>query len=354
MNEGRTNNSHNNGLGKQPRPVLEVDDLYVSFGGYRGRTRAVNGVTFQIHQGEILGIVGESGCGKSVTALSLLKLVPMPPGRIDGGTVTLHTDDDKTVDVTSLAPDSREIRALRGRQISMIFQEPMRSLHPMFSIGDQIVEILLQHFAMNRKEALDKAVALLERVGLPEPARVVHEFPHQLSGGMRQRVMIAIALACEPQLLVADEPTTALDVTIQAQILELLQTLQDEMGLAVMLITHDMGVVAEIADRVIVMYLGEIVEAATVDQLFTNPQHPYTQGLLRSLPNWTDQPKTPLHSLAGTVPELMDLPTGCVFVERCPFADKVPGLRKPSLIETEPGHFVKCWLYTEEFAHARL
>ena len=352
MENSRVHNTNSNGRDGQPRLVLEVEDLYVSFGGYRGHTRAVNGVSFQIHQGEILGIVGESGCGKSVTALSLLKLVPMPPGRIDGGTISLHTDDT-TVDVTALAPDSREIRAIRGRQISMIFQEPMRSLHPMFSIGDQIVEILLQHFDMNRREALDKAVALLERVGLPEPARVVHEFPHQLSGGMRQRVMIAIALACEPQLLVADEPTTALDVTIQAQILELLQALQAEMGLAVMLITHDMGVVAEIADRVIVMYLGEIVEAASVDQLFTNPQHPYTQGLLKSIPNWTDQPKTPLHSLAGVVPELLDLPAGCVFVERCPFADKVPGLRKPSLIETEPGHFVKCWLYTEEFAHAR-
>jgi oligopeptide/dipeptide ABC transporter ATP-binding protein len=329
-------------------PVLEVDDLHISFAGYRGRTRAVNGVSFHIRRGEILGVVGESGCGKSVTAMSMLKLIPMPPGQIDGGAIRLHTRGG-VVDIAKLPANGREIREIRGREISMIFQEPMRSLHPMFSVGDQIVEILLQHFNMGRKEAMERAIAQLERVGLPEPHRIARDYPHQLSGGMRQRAMIAIALACEPQLLIADEPTTALDVTIQAQILELIQELQAEMGMAVMLITHDMGVIAETADRVMVMYLGEVVESATVEQLFANPQHPYTQGLLRAIPNLVDQPKTPLYSMSGTVPELLSLPTHCVFADRCQFAHKVPAQQKPLVIETELGHQVKCWLYDERY-----
>jgi oligopeptide/dipeptide ABC transporter ATP-binding protein len=329
-------------------PVLEVEDLYVSFAGYRGRTRAVNGVSFQIRRGEILGIVGESGCGKSVTAMSLLKLIPMPPGQIDGGAIRLNTRGG-VVDIAALPANGREIREIRGREISMIFQEPMRSLHPMFSIGDQIVEILLQHFSMERKAALEKAIALLDRVGLPEPHRIARDYPHQLSGGMRQRAMIAIALACEPQLLIADEPTTALDVTVQAQILELIQELQAEMGLAVMLITHDMGIIAETADRVMVMYLGEVVESASVAQLFENPQHPYTQGLLRAIPNLVDLPKTPLYSMEGSVPELLALPSYCVFADRCQFAHTVPAQHKPPVIETAPGHLVKCWLYDERY-----
>ena len=332
--------------GTKPPLVVEVDDLYVSFRVYQGRVHAVNGVSFQIRMGEVLGVVGESGCGKSVTALSLLQLVPSP-GKIDQGSIRLRTLDG-VVDVASLDAKGREIRRIRGRDISMIFQEPMRSLHPMFSVGQQIIEILQQHFPMSRRQALQRATELLERVGLPEPDRVVQEYPHQLSGGMRQRAMIAMALACEPQLLIADEPTTALDVTIQAQILELIQRLQSETGMAVLLITHDMGVIAETAHRVMVMYLGQVVEAASAEELFFNPQHPYTQGLLRAIPNLVDPPKELLYSMPGTVPELRALPTECVFAERCPHVDDNACAGIPPLAEVKPGHYVKCWLFAQE------
>ena len=337
--------------GKEAPLAVEVQDLYVSFGVYQGRVCAVNGASFHIRKGEVLGVVGESGCGKSVTALSLLRLVP-PPGRIDRGSICLHTSEG-VVDVSTLDPKGRAIRRIRGREASMIFQEPMRSLHPMFSVGQQIGEILLQHFTMSRKQALRRATELLERVGLPEPDRVVQEYPHQLSGGMRQRAMIAMALACEPQLLIADEPTTALDVTIQAQILELIQKLQAETGMAVMLITHDMGVIAETAHRVMVMYLGEVVESASAEQLFSNPQHPYTRGLLKAIPNLVDPPKELLYSMPGTVPELLEVPTDCVFAERCPSVDMEWCGKKPPMVETEARHYVKCWSYDGEKSDAQ-
>ena len=325
--------------------VVEVDDLHVSFEVYGGRVYAVNGVSFEVRMGEVLGVVGESGCGKSITGLSLLRLIPRP-GQVDRGSIRLHTSDG-VLDVAAMDANGPDIRRIRGRVVSMIFQEPMRSLHPMFPIGQQITEILQQHFPMSRQEALRRAVELLERVGLPQPARVVRDYPHQLSGGMRQRAMIAMALACEPQLLIADEPTTALDVTIQAQILELIQSLQSEKGMAVLLITHDMGVIAETAHRVIVMYLGEVVETASAEQLFSNAQHPYTQGLLRAIPNLVHPPKQLLYSMPGTVPELRAPPSRCVFGGRCPYAYEAC-TEEPPLVGVEPGHYARCWLFAQE------
>jgi len=323
--------------------ILEVEDLHISFGTYLGMVRAVNGVSFRVKKGEVLGVVGESGCGKSVTALSILKLIPTPPGRIDRGTIHLRVGG-RMVDITKLPPHGREIRRIRGKEVAMIFQEPMRSLHPMFTVGGQIVEGLLEHNRMSKKGALDRAVDLLNRVGLPKPREAATYYPHQLSGGMRQRAMIAIALACEPELLIADEPTTALDVTIQAQILELIKELQEDSGMSVILITHNMGVVAETAQSVMVMYLGWAVEQASVGELFENPLHPYTQGLLESIPTLVSVSKTPLKSLSGVVPELYEVPQGCVFADRCPrLFEKCSQV--PPAFEARPGHYVKCWLY---------
>ena len=300
--------------------------------------RAVDGVTLSVRPGEMLGLVGESGCGKTVTALSILRLVPDPPGRIVGGTISFEGRD-------LVRLPEEEIRKIRGCAISMIFQEPMTSLNPVFTVGEQVAEGIRQHQKVSRREAWDQAVEVLKRVKIPDPARRAREYPHQLSGGMRQRVMIAIALALRPKLLIADEPTTALDVTIQAQILELLLGLQEEMKMAVMLITHDLGVIAETADRVVVMYAGRVVEEASVKELFDNPLHPYTQGLMESLPRLeTGKARRRLRAIPGLVPNLLELPTGCKFAPRCPKVVEQCWPTEPELREIRPGHSARCIL----------
>lgn len=324
--------------------VLEVHDLYVSFKHALGRVRAVNGVSFKVQAGSTLGIVGESGCGKSVTALSILRLIPSPPGNLDHGSI-LFRRGSEVVDIASLAPRGRQLRRIRGEQISMIFQEPMRSLHPMFSVGTQIIEGLMEHNKVTKRKALDQAVALLERVGISYPAEMIKQYPHQLSGGIRQRVTIAIALACKPRLLIADEPTTALDVTIQAQILELLERLQRTLGMSIILISHDLGVIAEMAEDVLVMYLGKGVEHGTVEDIFRNPLHPYTRKLLRSVPSLTSVPKTKMEFLAGIVPELFETPRGCVFADRCDRVTPQCTVQSPPVRNVEPTHTTECWLY---------
>ncbi len=300
--------------------------------------RAVDGVTLSVRPGEMLGLVGESGCGKTVTALSILRLVPDPPGRIVGGTISFEGRD-------LVRLPEEEIRKIRGCAISMIFQEPMTSLNPVFTVGEQVAEGIRQHQKVSRREAWDQAVEVLKRVKISDPARRAREYPHQLSGGMRQRVMIAIALALRPKLLIADEPTTALDVTIQAQILELLLGLQEEMKMAVMLITHDLGVIAETADRVVVMYAGRVVEEASVKELFDNPLHPYTQGLMESLPRLeTGKARRRLRAIPGLVPNLLELPTGCKFAPRCPKVVEQCWPTEPELREIRPGHSARCIL----------
>ena len=318
------------------RPLLSVRDLRTWFHTDQGVARAVDGVSFDVHPGETLGIVGESGCGKTVTSLSILGLLPRPPAKIEEGS-SIHFQDQELVG----ASEAR-MRALRGNEISMIFQEPMSSLNPVYTVGDQISEALRLHRALDRTAARDETVRLLSEVGIPEPERRVSEYPHQLSGGMRQRVMIAMALSCEPKLLIADEPTTALDVTIQAQILELLASLREIHGMAVLLITHDLGVVAEVCDRVVVMYAGQVVETGTVHQIFKDPQHPYTRGLLDSLPS-VDDPGQRLRSIPGTVPNPIAWPPGCRFRARCPLAAQ--GCEEPQeLIEIDgPARAARCW-----------
>ena len=294
-------------------PMLRVEDLRTYFFTDQGVVKAVDGVSFEVNEGETLGIVGESGCGKTVTSLSVLGLLPEPPAQIMAGSSVKFLGDE------IIGADEGRMRNLRGNKISMIFQEPMSSLNPVYSVGDQIAEVLRVHRRMGRKEARQEAIRLLDEVGIPAPDRRVAEYPHQLSGGMRQRVMIAMALSCEPKLLIADEPTTALDVTIQAQILELLEELSLSHGMAVLLITHDLGVVAEVCDRVVVMYAGQVIETGTVNEIFTEPAHPYTRGLLASLPSVTNSGRR-LNSISGTVPNPVDWPRGCRFRERCPEA----------------------------------
>ncbi|MFB5266367.1 ABC transporter ATP-binding protein [Paenibacillus enshidis] len=313
--------------------LLEVKELKTVFKTGSGAVPAVNRVSFSVHAGETLAIVGESGCGKSVTSLSIMRLVAAP-GEIAGGEVRFEDKD-------LLKLSAKEMRNYRGNEISMIFQEPMTSLNPVFTIGNQIGEVLRRHEGLSKQEARRRSIDMLERVGIPGAARVIGQFPHQLSGGMRQRVMIAIALACRPKLLIADEPTTALDVTIQAQILDLIGTLSREENTGVILITHDLGVVAEMADRVAVMYAGEIVEEANVYELFEHPGHPYTIGLMGSLPKMTEQ-KERLHSIPGTVPNLLDMPAGCPFHPRCPYAADVCLRIKPELEQKKEGHLVRC------------
>jgi peptide/nickel transport system ATP-binding protein len=293
--------------------LLEVKNLETHFPTRAGLVRAVNDVSFHLDRGELLGLVGESGCGKSITALSIMRLIA-PPGKIAAGEITF---DDRNL----LKLSDAEMRNIRGDDIAMIFQDPMTSLNPVFTVGEQIAEALRLHRKLSRKAARDAAIAAMREVSIPDPARRVDDYPHQLSGGMRQRVMIAMALACDPKLLIADEPTTALDVTIQAQILELLDELRKTRELAVLLITHDLGVVAEVADRVAVMYTGKIVEESPVDELFARPKHPYTEGLLRSVPKLTEADvirKVRLETIEGTVPRPTDLPPGCHFAPRCP------------------------------------
>ncbi len=326
------------------KTVLEVEGLKTYFFVRQGVVKAVDDISFSLKAGEKLAIVGESGCGKSMTALSILRLVPDPPGRIVAGSIRLDGRD-------LLKLSDAEMRRVRGNQISMIFQEPMTSLNPVWSIGNQISEAIMLHQDVSRHEAFDKAVEMLKLVKIPEPARRAREYPHQLSGGMRQRAMTAMALACNPHVLLADEPTTALDVTIQAQILDLILELQERMGTAVVLITHDLGVVAETAQRVIVMYGGKKVEEATVDEIFETPLHPYTQGLLAAVPHLaamsgldaTLPTRTRLKEIPGIVPALVNLPKGCTFAPRCAHASDVCRNEFPPYEMKRPGHGVACW-----------
>jgi oligopeptide/dipeptide ABC transporter ATP-binding protein len=322
-------------------PLLEIDNLQTHFFTPAGVVRAVDGVSYTVQSGETLGVVGESGCGKSVTALSILRLVSSPPGRIVGGAVRL--EGTNLLDLTE-----REMEGIRGNDISMIFQEPMTSLNPLLTVGRQISEAIVLHQGLSRHAAMDKSVEMLRRVHIPEAQTRVHAYPHQLSGGMRQRVMIAMALSCNPKVLIADEPTTALDVTIQAQILDLMRELQDTLGTAIILITHDMGVVAETADRVVVMYAGRKVEEASVDDLFEHPGHPYTQGLLGSIPHVDVAARSgPRHArlteIRGMVPSLFNLPQGCSFAPRCRFATDECRAAYPPLLQHRPAHWVACW-----------
>ncbi len=322
--------------------LLEVENLGTWFYTRQGIVKAVDGVQFQVASGETLAIVGESGCGKSMTALSVMRLIPDPPGRIVSGTVKLAGRN-------LLELSEEQMRKVRGNEISMIFQEPMTSLNPVMTIGKQIAEALILHRDLNRKEALKRAVEMLDLVRIPEPHQRAKEYPHQLSGGMRQRAMIAMALACNPKVLIADEPTTALDVTIQAQILELILELQREFSAAVILITHDLGVVAETARRVIVMYAGRKVEEAEVGELFARPLHPYTAGLMASIPRLDlmrgeiRDNATRLQEIPGIVPPLFALPEGCAFAPRCPKADDLCRRERPDYKEKRPGHWAACW-----------
>jgi oligopeptide/dipeptide ABC transporter ATP-binding protein len=320
--------------------ILRVSNLKTYFHTFEGIGKAVDGVDFEVERGETIGIVGESGCGKSVTALSILRLISDPPGKIAGGEIFFEGAD-------LLKTSDAEMREIRGNKISMIFQEPMTSLNPVFTIGNQISETILLHQHLNRREALEKSVEMLRLVQIPEPEARAMEYPHKLSGGMRQRAMIAMALSCHPQLLIADEPTTALDVTIQAQILDLMLKLKEEMGTSIVLITHNLGLIAEAARRVIVMYTGKVVEEASTEDLFERPLHPYTQGLLQSIP-WIGRKlaagRKPLQEIAGIVPSIFGLPRGCSFSPRCQKALDICQEEAPELLEAEPGHKVRCWL----------
>ena len=314
---------------------MQVRDLRTHFFTRAGVARAVDGVSFSIDAGETLALVGESGCGKSVTAFSLLRLVADPPGRIVGGEIVFEGRDLVKLSAT-------EMRAVRGDRIAMIFQEPMTSLNPVFTIGDQIREAIVQHRPMSRREAWNRVIETLELVGIPDPARRAHEYPHRLSGGMRQRAMIAMALACGPRLLIADEPTTALDVTIQAQILDLIGDLKRTLGMGVLLITHDLGVVAQHAQRVAVMYAGRIVEQAPIQALFSHPRHPYTRGLIASIPKGGPDPQR-LQEIAGMVPALTDMPAGCAFAPRCGYAMDRCRTELPPLVATSHGRELACF-----------
>lgn len=320
--------------------LLDIRGLRTQFFTDDGLARAVDGVSYSLEKGETVGVVGESGCGKSVTALSVLRLIPDPPGKIVAGEIMFEGTN-------LLQISSADMRRIRGNDISMIFQEPMTSLNPVFTIGNQITEAVRLHQGLNKKEALAKAVEALKLVGIPVPERRVHEYPHQLSGGMRQRAMIAMALSCNPKVLIADEPTTALDVTIEAQILDLMRTLQEELGTAIIMITHDLGVIAEMARKVVVMYAGKVVEQAPVQRIFASPNHPYTQGLLQSLPRVDKDvsgAKQRLQEIPGIVPSLLNLPVGCKFASRCPSVMPQCKEQEPPLEQVAADHYSACWL----------
>ncbi|HZK01045.1 MAG TPA: ABC transporter ATP-binding protein [Tissierellaceae bacterium] len=326
------------------KKILEVKDLATHFFTDKGVVKAVDGISFDLYEGQTLGVVGESGCGKSITAMSILRLIE-EPGKIVHGSIKYND-----FDITK-AP-LKDMMQIRGNEISMIFQEPMTSLNPVFRIGDQIVESLELHRKLNKKEGRQKAIEMLDIVGIPRAERVVDDYPHQLSGGMRQRVMIAMALACDPKILIADEPTTALDVTIQAQILSLMNDLKDDTGTSIMLITHDLGVVAQMADHVLVMYSGKVVESASVIELYQNPKHPYTEGLLSSIPDLTKERKR-LNTIEGIVPNPMDLPKGCYFAPRCKYVmdkcwEEEPGIYFIDKADKGSTHYAKCFLYENE------
>jgi oligopeptide/dipeptide ABC transporter ATP-binding protein len=334
---------------QQRESLLEVRDLKTYFFTREGVVRAVDGVSFDIFKGEILGVVGESGCGKSVTASSLMRLIPQPPGKITEGSITLIEDGGRTDIVKA---DDDEMRRIRGRSISMIFQDPMTSLNPVLTIGFQLTEPLKIHFKMDDDAAKKRAIELLQAVGIPAAAARLDDYPHHFSGGMRQRVMVAMALACNPKLLIADEPTTALDVTVQAQLLDLIRALCNDTGAAVMLITHDLGVVADLCDRVQVMYAGQIIESGTADEIFDNPQHPYTLGLMQSVPRLGPAVRSRLNPIEGMPPDLVAPPTGCRFRPRCPYAfEKCVEMPPHFLLGGE--HFSACWLAEGGAEHQR-
>ncbi|MFC2081962.1 ABC transporter ATP-binding protein [Candidatus Bipolaricaulota bacterium] len=324
-------------------PLIEVKGLKTYFYTEDGVVRAVDGVDYVIEQEKTLGVVGESGCGKSVTALSVMGLIQIPPGKIEDGEILFHKNG-KVSDLTKFNPKGREMRSIRGNEIAMIFQEPMTSLNPVYTIGNQIMEAIILHQKLDKKAAKVKAIEMLRAVGISLPEQRVDEYPHQLSGGMRQRSMIAMALSCNPSLLIADEPTTALDVTIQAQVLELMNDLRAEFHAAIQFITHDLGVIAGMADDVVVMYLGRIVEGSTVGEVFHNPKHPYTQGLMNSIPSLASR-KERLEPIKGVVPDPYEVPPGCGFEPRCPHAMEICKTKMPDLKEVLPGHDTACWLY---------
>ncbi|HKI74528.1 MAG TPA: ABC transporter ATP-binding protein [Pseudomonadales bacterium] len=320
--------------------LLNVRNLVTEFDTDEGQVRAVDNISFEVLEGETLGIVGESGCGKSVTALSIMRLLPQPMGKIVSGEILFSGRNLVDLSIP-------EMEKIRGGSIGMVFQEPMTALNPVHTIGRQLAEVLLLHKPLTRDQALRESVEILDKVGIPSPDIRLGEYPHQLSGGMRQRVVIAMALACKPALLIADEPTTALDVTIQAQILELIKDLQREMGMSVILITHDLGVIAETCDRVVVMYAGNVAERGDVYQLFDTPKHPYTKGLLSSIPRLDSTPKSRLSVIEGMVPSLMELPPGCRFENRCPFRQQRCTEAHPDIEQVEDGHEVSCYRWRE-------
>ena len=317
--------------------LLEVDNLSTSFFTYAGEVRAVSGVSFYVDEGEALGIVGESGCGKSVTVQSVMRLIPNPPGKIVSGEIRFLGQD-------LVKLPEKQMATIRGKSIGMIFQDPMTSLNPVLTIGRQMTEVLQRHEGCGKQEAMDRAEKYLEMVGIPNAKRRLKQYPHEFSGGMRQRVMIAMALLCNPKLLIADEPTTALDVTIQAQILELMKDLKQKINTSIILITHDLGVVAGLCSRIIVMYGGKIVESGTVQDIYKSPQHPYTWGLLKSVPRLDALRRTKLVPIQGTPPDLLNPPVGCGFMARCPHAMKICSELPPGITETNPGHQAACWL----------
>ncbi len=318
--------------------TLQVKDLELWFDNDYGSKKILNGISFDIYKGETLGIVGESGCGKSVTSLSVMRLLQSPPARLKG---SIQLEGKELLTLTE-----KQMQAIRGNRISMIFQEPMTSLNPLFTIGNQLIETFMQHQGLSKKEAWERGIEMLKMVRIPLPEQRMKEYPYQLSGGMRQRVMIAMALACKPELLIADEPTTALDVTIQAQVLDLMRNLQAEMGTSIAFITHDLGVVSEMCDRVIVLYCGEVVEEAIAEELFANPQHPYTFGLLGTLPKFGEKGR--LATIPGVVPPAGKFPSGCVFAPRCEYATEKCHACKPALCQTADGHSVRCFRYSDE------
>ncbi|WP_088044177.1 ABC transporter ATP-binding protein [Bacillus sp. EAC] len=321
--------------------IVSVENLKTYFYTEDGVVPAIDGVSFDIKKGETLAIVGESGSGKSVTSLSIMGLIPSPPGRIENGDIKFHNE-------SLLTKTEKEMRAIRGNQISMIFQEPMTSLNPVYKIGDQIIESIILHQKLSKNEAKKEVIRLLNLVGIPEPERRLTQYPHELSGGMRQRVMIAIALACNPEVLIADEPTTALDVTIQNQILALMKKLKRETNMSIMLITHDLGVVAEMADRVVVMYSGQVVEQGDVFTIFENPKHPYTEGLLRSMPT-AEKRSGKLYAIEGVVPNPLNLPKGCRFAPRCEYATTLCKNEMPKIQPLSEDEVVRCWKYTDRW-----
>ena len=332
-------------MSESQQPLLEIKNLKTHFYTDDGVVRAVDGVSFSVGRGETLGVVGESGCGKSITAFSTMRLIPEPPGKIVGGQILFHPNGTAPFDLTKLHPRGQEMRDIRGNDIAMIFQEPMTSLSPVHTIGNQIGEAIELHQGVDKDEARARSEETLRKVRLPRPDRQLDAYPHELSGGMRQRAMIAMALSCNPSLLIADEPTTALDVTVQAQILDLMEQLQENIGMSIMLITHDLGVVARMADHVAVMYLGKVVEYGDVRTIFKNARHPYTQGLLKSIP--VIGRKEHLVPIEGSVPDPFELPSGCTFAPRCPHATD-QCREAPELREVAAGHQISCWLDIEE------